>query len=281
MATCYRHPDRETNVSCSSCGRPICPSCMTPTPVGMRCPECAGEKTKVRTAATVRARAGTDSVVVTIAIIAVNVVAFLASGQLSFSGGGAGTRVYVDGLLFGPSVVAGEDWRLLTYGFLHAGLIHIALNMFLLWILGQMLEPAIGHVRFAVVYFVALFGGAFGALVFSADVPTVGASGAIFGLMGAVAVELNHRGRSIMEAGIGGLIVINLVFSFVGSNISVGGHIGGLIFGALAMFAFHQAERHRVPEWAGYALNLVLGAGAIAGAIWAANAQLFGGSLNL
>ena len=84
-----------------------------------------------------------------------------------------------------------------------------------------------------------------------------------------------------MEAGIGGLIVINLVFSFVGSNTSVGGHIGGLVFGALAMFAFHQAERHRVPEWAGYALNLALGAGAIAGAIWAANAQLFGGSLNL
>jgi len=281
MATCYRHPNRETNVSCSSCGRPICPSCMTPTPVGMRCPECAGERTQVRTAASIRAGGATSAISVTVALIALNVLVFLASGQFSFNGGGAGTTVYTHGALYGPLVVQGEDWRLLTYGFLHAGLLHIAMNMFLLWILGQLLEPAIGHVRFAVVYFVALFGGAFGALILSSDVPTVGASGAIFGLMGAAAVELNRRGRSVMEAGIGGLIIINLVFSLVGNNISIGGHIGGLAFGAASMYLFHLSERHRLGEVAAYALNVVLVAVAIGGAIWAAHAQLFGGQLSL
>jgi membrane associated rhomboid family serine protease len=278
MAQCYRHPSRETNVSCSNCGKPICPSCMTPTPVGMRCPDCAGERTQVRTAASIRSTT-TNAMLVTFVLIGLNVVAFLASGQFGFNAQG-GTAVWRDGLLFGPYVNPGGDyWRLVTYGFLHSGLIHIGFNMFLLYVLGQMLEPVLGHRRFAAIYAVGLLGGAFGALVATPDAATVGASGAVFGLMGAAAVELRGRGQSIMEAGIGGLILINLLFSFVLSNVSVGGHIGGLVFGTASAYAFHWTARQRQPG-AGWALQVVLAAIAVAGGIAAAHTA-FGGAFTL
>src|SRR5207248_1508253 len=144
MATCYRHPSRETGVSCSSCGRPICPDCMTPTSVGMRCPECARERTKVKT---VRSRA--TAPVVTQALIAINVVVFIAETASGTPLGGAtqgalGT-VYAKGLLFGPSIsLSHEYYRLVTAGFLHDGLLHILFNMAFLYFMGAMLEPAIG-----------------------------------------------------------------------------------------------------------------------------------------
>lgn len=268
MATCYRHPDRETNVRCSSCDRPICPSCMTPTSVGMRCPECAGERTQVRTAASIRG--GVDrELTVTIILIVINAVAFLASGQFGLQGG-SGTRVFTEGALFGPSVADGEYWRLVTGGFLHAGLLHIGLNMFLLFILGRMLEPAIGHARFLAVYLTALLAGSFGALLVTPDAVTVGASGAIFGLMGAAAIELWARGHSVMEAGIGGLILVNLGLGFFVSGISIGGHVGGLIGGGLAMLSLQAGDRMRRP-WVGYALCGVVVAGCVLGAIAAAH----------
>jgi membrane associated rhomboid family serine protease len=260
---------------------------MTPTSVGMRCPECAGEKTKVRTAANIRAGStGLAPVAVTVGLIAVNVVAFVASGQLAPNSTHMSSTVFQHGALYGPPVADGEDWRLVTSGFLHGGqasilsnLLHIGFNMFLLWILGQMLEPTLGHVKFALVYFVALLAGSFGALLLSPDSVTVGASGAVFGLMGAAAVELNHRGRSIMEAGIGGLIIINLVLSFTFSGISIGGHIGGLIGGALAMFAIHQADRMRQPVL-GYVACFVIAAISVVGGIAAAHTA-HGGTFGL
>jgi len=273
MASCYRHPNRETNVSCSNCGKSICPSCMTPTPVGMRCPDCAGDRTKVRTAATIRSASATNTA--TIALIAVNVIVFLASGRLGFGDSG-GTVVYEKGLLFGPLVADGEYWRLVTSGFLHANLWHIGLNMYLLWILGGMLEPAIGVARFLGVYFVALLGGAFGALVVSPLSATVGASGAIFGLMGATAVVMHRRGINIFEAGIGGLILINLVLSFVIPGISVGGHLGGLLAGGLAMLAIHEADRLRQPVY-GYVAAGVVGVAMVVGSILVADASQFVG----
>ena len=137
----------------------------------------------------------------------------------------------------------------MTSGFLHAGLLHIFFNMYLLYLLGNMLEPAIGSVRFALVYFVSLFAGALGALIVTPDALTVGASGAVFGLMGAAAVELSARGINPMETGIGGLIIFNLIFSFVFSGISVGGHIGGLIGGAVSAYIlFDLRQRLRVPD---------------------------------
>src|SRR4051812_9882692 len=141
--TCSRHPSRETGVSCSSCGRPICPDCMTPTPVGMRCPECSRQKTKVRTAATL-----TRVPRLTYVLIAINVIAFLA---MVASGGGLGGRggpVFSNGALYGPAVQAGDWWRIITAGFLHSGVLHLAFNMYFLYFIGQLIEPEIGKLRF-------------------------------------------------------------------------------------------------------------------------------------
>ena len=266
METCYRHPNRETGVSCSNCGRPICPDCMTPTSVGMRCPECSREKTKVRTIQSAGAGGATT---VTFALLIVNIFAFVASGQFSV-GGSTSNELFRNGALFGPEIdINHEYWRLVTSGFLHSGLIHVGFNMYLLWVLGQMLEPEIGSIRFAVIYFVALLGGAFGALLVEPTAYTVGASGAVFGLMGAAFVELRSRGIDPFQAGIGWLIVINLAFSFVIANISVGGHIGGLAAGALAALVFDQADRLRT-RVLGYGLCALLAAASFGGAIAAA-----------
>jgi membrane associated rhomboid family serine protease len=262
MATCYRHTSRETGVSCSNCGRPICPDCMTTTPVGMRCPECAKQTTKAK-----RLRNVAAVPQVTYALIAINVIAFLTEqGQLSFSGAEIHGKVIDEGVLFRAGIAEGHQyWRLVSSAFLHENFIHIGFNMYLLYVLGRMLEPAIGSVRFGAIYAVALFAGSFGAL-FATPAASLGASGAIFGLMGAAAVELRARGISIMQSGIGGLIVINLIFSFTFANISVGAHVGGLIGGALAALAIRTADAKRVPVL-GYAACLLLAVVAVAAAI--------------
>jgi membrane associated rhomboid family serine protease len=260
MATCYRHPNRETGVSCSNCGRPICPDCMTPTSVGMRCPECSRQTTKVRTAAMINRGAEPR---VTIAIIVTCAVLFLSTGGgIGVSSSGSGW-IYQNFALFGPLVDAGDYWRLVTSGFLHSGIFHIGFNMYLLWVLGQQLERALGSARFATIYFTALLCGSLGALVQTTTDVVVGASGAVFGLMGALAVEQFRRGFDPFAGGLGGLILINLVISFIpGFNIAFGGHIGGLIGGVLAALAFHGADRLRQPAL-GYAACALLSVAAV------------------
>jgi membrane associated rhomboid family serine protease len=238
---------------------------MTPTPVGMRCPECSRQRTKVRTL-----RSTTTEPVVTYALIAINVIVFLAEGQFGIGSTNGGTELFRRFALDGPDVANGDYWRIVTSGFLHAGLLHIFFNMYLLYLLGNMLEPAIGSVRFALVYFVSLFAGSLGALIVSPDTLTVGASGAVFGLMGAAAVELSARGINPMETGIGGLIIFNLLFSFVFSGISIGGHIGGLIGGALTGFLFLQADERHIPRQASLGLTVALGALVFAAAVYVA-----------
>jgi membrane associated rhomboid family serine protease len=249
MATCYRHPSRETGVSCSSCGRPICPDCMTPTPVGMRCPECSKQRTK-----TVRMRDMAAGPQVTYALIVINVIAFLSEGNLTLNGGGTGDSVYLKGALLGSSefppltgqgVAHGQWWRLVTSGFLHENILHIGFNMLVLYYLGTMLEPAIGHLKFGVIYAVSLLTGSLGALVVSPHVLTVGASGAVFGVMGAAALEMRARQIPIMQSGVGMLILINLIFSFTVPGISWGGHLGGLIGGLVAMAMIQTGDRYR------------------------------------
>ena len=244
MATCYRHPSRETGVSCSNCGRPICPDCMTTTPVGMRCPECARQKTTVK-----RLRDMASVPRVTYALIAANVIVFLTEqGQFTFAGTTIHGTVFVEGVLYREAIsVAHQYWRLVSAGFLHENLLHIGFNMYVLYMLGLMLEPAIGGARFAAIYFISLLAGSFGALL-ATPAPTLGASGAVFGLMGAAAVELRARGFSVMQCGIGGLIIINLVLSFTLAGISVGAHVGGLIGGALAAFALRTADARKSPR---------------------------------
>jgi len=267
MATCYRHPSRETAVSCSSCGRPICPDCMTSTPVGMRCPECASQRTKVT-----RMRDMAVVPRVTYTLIALNVLVFLTEqGQFTLFGSTIHGTVIDEGVLYRGGIVEHQYWRLVSAGFLHENFIHIGFNMYLLYLLGMMLEPAIGSLRFAVIYFTSLLAGSFGALVATAS-PSLGASGAIFGLMGAAVVELRKRRLSVMESGIGGLIVINLILSFSLANISVGAHIGGLIGGFAAGMAIRVADERNVPV-AGILTCLALCAGCVFGAISVAGAS--------
>ena len=267
MATCYRHPDRETGVSCSSCGRPICPDCMTPTPVGMRCPECSRERTKVRTA---QAISGGDPTA-TYVLIALNVLAFVGS----LAGGGAvaergGGSVIDNGALFGPAVADGEYWRLITSGFLHAGLIHIGFNMYLLYILGTMLEPAIGRARFVALYFTSLLGGSFGALLINPDSLTVGASGAVFGLMGGSIVIMRARGFDPMASGIPMLIGLNLLITFVFPGISIGGHIGGLVAGVAAAYLLEEVGARTRSAAIPVALCAIIAAGFAVAAVMVA-----------
>jgi membrane associated rhomboid family serine protease len=266
MATCYRHPSRETGVACSSCGRPICPDCMTPTPVGMRCPECARERTKVKTAR--HLRRGGDPVA-TYVLIAINVAAFLgsSSGGLSLSGSEAGS-VYQHGALFGPAIAhQHEYWRLITSGFLHANLLHILFNMYFIYVIGTMLEPAIGTARFLAVYFTALLVGSFGALLFTPNAYTVGASGAAFGLMGCLVVIYRDRGIDLWQSGLGLTILLNLGISLSVRGISIGGHLGGLLGGLIAGWLVVELGEKRRSHLGALLGCAAVGAAGIIGAI--------------
>jgi membrane associated rhomboid family serine protease len=216
---------------------------MTSTSVGMRCPECAQQRTRVRKLRNLPSRPR-----VTQALIVINAVAFLTEqGQLSLFGSTIHGEVIQKGLLDRFDVATGHQyWRLISGAFLHENIAHIGFNMYLLYLLGLMLEPSIGSVRFAAIYLTALLAGSFGAL-FATAAPSLGASGAVFGLMGAAVVELRARRISVMESGIGGLILINLVLSFSLANISVGAHIGGLVGGVLAGLAIRFADSRRLP----------------------------------
>jgi membrane associated rhomboid family serine protease len=145
-------------------------------------------------------------------------------------------------VLFGPLVAQGDWWRLITSAFLHYGPIHLGLNMFFLYLIGTPVEQYLGRARFLLVYLVSGLAGSAGALVFSPLSPTVGASGAIFGILGA-ALVLERQRSYVLGGSAMGLIVINLIFSFALSNISIGGHIGGLIGGIACMLALTRLGR--------------------------------------
>jgi membrane associated rhomboid family serine protease len=232
---CYRHPYEEAGVRCTRCDRPICPKCMITAPVGFQCPECVKGAPPVRRYSEMR-RPAAQQLAVTVGLIAVNVALFLPT----MSGGGTTGRgsadLALDLALFGPAVADGEWYRLISSGFLHYGLLHVGFNMFILYQLGMILEPAFGRVRFGLLYFASLLGGSVGALLVSPDSLTAGASGAVFGCMAAVVVALRRRGIGVMQSNIGGLLVINLVLTFAVRGISIGGHLGGLAAGALAGF---------------------------------------------
>ena len=232
VQTCYRHEDRRAGVRCQRCGRPICPECMTQASVGFQCPECLrGGRQRVVTARNLNAA---TQPVVTIAMVALNVALYFVSaaraglevdyGLIGLARTGAGELV---------GVAEGEWYRIVTGGFLHASLPHIGFNMFALWILGKQLEPVIGGVRFALVYVASLLGGSLGVLLLDPNALTVGASGAVFGLFGFAFAAQRARGINPMQSGLGAILAINLAFTFLVPNISIGGHLGGLIAGYL------------------------------------------------
>lgn len=252
---------------------------MTPTSVGMRCPECARERTRVRTV-----RSGQRTPVVTQALIAINVIVFLVETAAGAPlGGGGGGSVWTHGVLFGPALTANnpnpfypgvhEYWRIVSSGFMHDGLFHLLVNMFSLYFVGTVLEPAIGSVNFAAVYFASLLAGSFGAVLFSPGIPTVGASAAIFGIFGALIVVAHRRGIPIWQSGLGLVLLINLVFSISFRGISIGGHLGGLVAGFITgMLVVEFTERRQMP-WAALAGCAVVALASVAGAIAVAGAH--------
>jgi membrane associated rhomboid family serine protease len=241
---CYRHPRNETAITCSNCGRPICTECMVFAPVGIKCPECAGLPSGAQKAA-VKAKsfANTNTdFIVTKSLLALNVLVFLAQVVQSGSITNPYGELFQRGALYGPLVATGDWYRLVTCAFLHGGVLHIFFNMLMLWWFGRPLELLLGRVRFLSVYMVSILAGSAGALLVSPEVPTIGASGAVFGILGAGLVL--ERSRINVFGGSALLIVIlNLALSFTLNNVSIGGHVGGLVGGALCVFAFASFGR--------------------------------------
>ena len=217
---------------------------MTPAPVGQRCPEHSGNPRGVARATSAVRRAGYEGTggVVTRALIAANVVIYLLELVNGGNVNGVGSKIYEKGVLFGPLVAQGDWWRLITSAFLHYGPIHLAFNLLALWWIGTPVENYLGRWRFLLVYLVSGLAGAAGALVIDPTTPTAGASGAIFGILGA-ALVLERQRAYVLGGSALGLIVINLVISFTFPGISVGGHVGGLIGGALCMLALSRFGR--------------------------------------
>lgn len=291
IQTCYRHDGRRAGVRCQRCARPICPDCMRQASVGFHCPACAsGASGRVVTGDQLRRR--WSQPVVTQVLIALNVTAFVVVllGGGSMSGVGLsdlenrfallGSLPLVDGQLSGSLVVPaglgemvgvahGEWWRLVTGAFLHGGLLHLGFNMYVLWILGPQLEQLLGRGAFLAVYGVSLLAGSFGALLMDPFVPTVGASGAIYGLFGAALVLQRRQGINPLASGLGAIVAINLLLTFAIPGISIGGHLGGLAGGALAGMLVVEAMARRQPAlgWLGCA---ALAGVCVLGAVWAA-----------
>jgi membrane associated rhomboid family serine protease len=247
LPTCYLHPDRETGLSCSECGRPICTECMTPAAVGIRCPDHAGSSRRIQAPRIVRRTSGgATQALVTRVLIALNVAVYLITVVQGAGLNAPGGEVISRFALWGPGVAHGDWWRLITAAFLHANLIHIGFNMLALWWFGAPVEEYLGRARFIGLYLVSGLAGSAGALYTNKGV-TVGASGAIFGVLGAMAVIEWAATGKLLGGNAVTLIAINLAigvaYNTSGGNISIGGHIGGLIGGILATLAFARWGR--------------------------------------
>lgn len=254
LQACYRHGDQRAGVVCQRCDRPICPRCMHTASVGFHCPECVkqGGQKVYRGVAALQIRP-----VLTQVLIGINVAVFAVGILLSGTGAVTGSSgdLTVDGGLIAEGcveavrgadgipvcldqvgVAQGEWYRVLTSGFLHSGWIHLGFNMYALWILGGMLERSVGRLRFGAIYLTSLLAGALGVLLLSPNQLTVGASGAVFGMMGAVFAIQRTQGISFRDSPLFGVLMLNLLITFAVPRISIGGHLGGLVGGFLAGF---------------------------------------------
>jgi membrane associated rhomboid family serine protease len=262
---CYRHPDRETGLACSECGRPICADCANFGPVGIRCPDHASVRPRSPAARikppTVRRAPGmalaTGNAPITKALIAINLAIYLVTAVqgagLNSPGGALLSRfILVGSNLHGRFFVPYGDlahdhqwYRLVTAMFLHASILHIAFNMYALWVIGRPVEQYLGTARYVGLYFVSGLAGSAGALLQSPFTPVLGASGAIFGILGAMMI-LEWQVTGSLAGQAAALVAINLGLSFVIPGISWGGHVGGLIGGILIMLAYgHWGTRGR------------------------------------
>ncbi|MCU1574903.1 MAG: rhomboid family intrarane serine protease [Micrococcaceae bacterium] len=257
VPVCPRHPDRISYVRCQRCGRPACSDCQRPAAVGVQCVDCVAEAS--RSAPTYRSgyggtvRAG-GKPVVTLTLIVMCALAFL----LQFL---PGLSVETT-LWYAPVYTEFQPWRMLTAAFLHSQnfLPHILFNMYALWILGNALEPVLGRARFLALYLISAFGGSVGVLLLSPlGVPVVGASGAIFGLFGALFVVQRQRGGDVRQIVV--LIAINAALGFFVAGIAWQAHLGGLLAGGLAavVLAYVPARARRgLYQWGGLAVVVLL-----------------------
>lgn len=250
MPSCVRHPDRPTGLRCTRCDRPACPECLREASVGYQCVDCVNEgRRATRQPRPVRVAGTNRRLIVVPVLIAINVVLFAISvGQANSLVHNERSQLFLDWALWPMFVGGGDVWRLFTAGFLHSGPTHIALNMLALYILGRELEPALGRVRFTAVYLISLIGGNVAVFVFGAlDTPVVGASTAVFGLLGAIAVvvfRLRLDPRPVLM-----IVVLNIVISVAVPNISLLGHLGGGVIGALATAAMVYAPAKSKALW--------------------------------
>jgi membrane associated rhomboid family serine protease len=245
MATCFHHQDRETGRACTRCGRPACPDCLTQAAVGSQCFECiraAAPKRSVRIRQTIER----DPLIATKLIIALNVIAFVVISlrDRTISGNG---RTSFDLGLIAPALHNGEWWRLVTYSVVHFGLVHIGFNMLVLYMVGKVFEPGTGPVRFTTLYVVSVLAGAAGAVIATPHGLNGGASGGIFGVAAAATLVMHRRGVRFWDTGFGPLLVLNLGLNLFESNISIGGHIGGMIAGALTAELMMRARKAEMP----------------------------------
>jgi membrane associated rhomboid family serine protease len=235
---CYRHPDRPAGVRCQRCDRPICPSCMNSAAVGFQCPSCFNEgvKSVPRTRTSLGGIQRGNPQFVTISLLAINVLVFIAVRT-------GGSRIVSD-LVLVPVLVESEPWRLLTSAFTHVQIFHIFSNLFMLWQLGPPLEQMLGRLRFLILYVLSALGGSVAVWLLAAPgSATLGASGAVLGLIGALLVV--HRARGLDVTWIIGYIAITAVLSFVIPNISWQGHLGGFVTGAAVAWIFLQTANRR------------------------------------
>jgi membrane associated rhomboid family serine protease len=266
MATCFHHQDRETGRACTRCGRPACPDCLTQAAVGSQCFECirAGQpKTAVRIRQTIKR----DPLIATKMLIGLNVALFAYIYLRDATISGNGNTAFNLGLT-GPALQNGDWWRLFTYSTVHFGIVHLGFNMLILWLVGKTFEPGTGPIRFATIYFVSVLGGAAGALIATPTALTGGASGGIFGVAAAATLVMHRRGVRFWDTGFGPLLVLNLGLGFLEPNISIGGHIGGLIAGALCAEAMMRARKINMPAL-GYVGAAIVGLVSIAVAFYA------------
>lgn len=264
---CYRHPDRQSFVLCQRCLRTICPECQTPAAVGVICPECLRDQQKAASPAQRKAerrwsRPRTVAMSGSRPIVTYVIIALTAFVYLLTLIPGIGASIQDTLLFFAPTIypeLTGrfEPWRLLTAALVHGGFFHLALNMLALFMIGSSLEPLLGKARFLTLYVLSVLGGSVAVALLSFLTPVVGASGAIFGLFGALLVIGRHIGANI--AGIAIVLGINLVIGFVPNfNVSWQAHIGGLVVGLLVGFIF---TRTRAPRQRGLQIALLAAVG--------------------
>ena len=275
MATRYRHPNVETFRICSRCERPTCSDCLSEAPVGFQCVECLRKATpstaaRVQRNVRVNKNLALAAFPVTKALIAVNAVVFVL-GQAG-SEWAQPRRLGLAAALINPG---GEYYRLITAGFLHYGFLHIAFNMYALWGLGQALESRLGPKRFLAVYVVALLGGSAGALLLEPNSLVGGASGAVFGLFGALAVALRARGVSIMKTPLGPTLLLNFFLTFAIPGLSKGGHVGGFVLGLIAGFITLRPNKRGDTEWQDLGALAALGLAVIGCALFFAQQSGF------